>query len=290
MIELRQLKSFCAVVENGSFTKAGEAVHRIQSTISAQIAMLEDAYGEPLLNRLPGKVVPTESGKVLYEYAQRVLALVDESQEKIGTLKNVIQGSLIIGASTIPGTYIIPQILKNFKERYPQVVVSLQISNSRQVIKRIQDYALEIGAVGRQTKDKRLEYVDLAKDKIVLVVPPRHKWARKKNITLSDLTKEPFISREQGSGTRATVESALKKKGIRKINIAMEVGSTEAVKQSVEAGLGVSLISEWAIRRCSLKKVTVKSLDIVRSFYVVFHKGTAGTRPVQAFADFIKKP
>ncbi len=288
MIELTQLRTFCVVVEKKSFTKAGAVVYRTQSTISAQISLLEKTYGEPLLNRLRKEVVPTEGGKILYDYAKRILKLSDESRKKINELKRVVMGNLTIGASTIPGTYILPEILRGFNNKYPQVNISLRISNSEDVISRIRERTLEIGVVGERIRDDRLKYVNQAKDRIVLVIPTHHKWARRRSITLNELEGEPFISREEGSGTRATVEIALKRKGIRKLNIALEIGSTEAVKESVKAGMGVSFISECATRDGSLRIVNIRGLNIVRNFYIVFLKRSIKRRSVQAFIDSIK--
>lgn len=289
MIELQQLRTFCAVVQKKSFTKAEEIVHRTQPTISGQVSALEKAYGTALFNRSGREIVLTESGEILYDYAKRILELVDKSKDKVNELKRIVRGDLIIGASTIPGTYILPKILKDFKKEYPEVNVSLQISNSEDVIDKILEHTLEIGAVGEKIEDKRLEYMHLARERIVLVVPPHHRWAKKSAITIDDLRKEPFINREEKSGTRASVEVALKNKGIRKLNVAIELGSTEAVKEGVKAELGVSFISELAVRDGLLKEVKVKNLDIIREFHIVFLKGGVKRRAVKAFIEFDRK-
>lgn len=286
MIELQQLKTFCAVAEKKSFTKAEEIVYRTQSTISAQISALEKIYGIPLFDR-KREIRLTESGKILYDYAKRILKLVDESKDKINELRQVVKGDLIIGASTIPGTYILPEILKKFKAKYPEVNVSLPISDSKDVTNKILEHKLEIGAVGKKIKDKRLEYIELAKDRIVLAVALNHQWTKRRSITLNDLNQEPFITREKGSATRVTVEEVLQNKEIKKFNVVMELGSTEAVKQGVKAGLGISFISEWAIKDSSLKQVKVKDLDIIRSFYIVFLKSGMKRHSVKAFIDFL---
>ena len=289
MIELQQLRTFCAVAEKKSFTKAEKIVHRTQSTISGQISALESVYGTTLFNRSGREIVLTETGEILYDYARMILELVDKSKDKVSESKRIVRGDLIIGASTIPGTYILPKILKDFKKKYPKVNVSLQISNSEDVIYKILDHTLEIGAVGEKIKDKRLEYMDLAKDRIVLVAPPHHRWAKKSIITLDDLRKEPFIYREERSGTRKSVEVALRNKGIKKLNIAIELGSTEAVKEGVKAGLGVSFISDRVVKDSLLKEVKVKQLDIIRDFYIVFLKSGVKRRAVDAFIEFNNK-
>jgi len=289
MIELQQLRAFCAVAQKRSFTKAEEIVHRTQPTISGQISALERVYRTTLFNRSGREIVLTESGKILYDYAKRILELVDKSKDKVNELKRIVSGDLIIGASTIPGTYILPNILKDFKKEYPDVNISLQISNSEDVIYKILEHTLEIGAVGEKIKDKRLKYMHLAKDRIVLVVAPHHRWAKKTSVTIEDLRNEPFIYREEKSGTRASVEVALRNKGIKKLNVAIELGSTEAVKEGVKAELGVSFLSERAVKDALLKEVKVKNLDIIRDFYIVFLTSCVKSRAVEAFIEFNKK-
>jgi len=289
MLDLLQLKAFCAVVDTQSFTKAGRKVHRTQSTVSSQIAHLEQMYGTELLERLPDKTVPTESGKLLYDYAKRILALAEESVERVSELEHTLTGDLIIGASTIPATYILPGLIGTFTQDYPDITVSIQVSNSRTVLNSIRKRTIEIGAVGQKVKNPRITYIKLASDTIVLAVPPGHPWTRKKSMSLTQLSREPFISREEGSGTRAAVQEALKKKGITHLNTRISVGSSEAAKQSVKSGLGVSFISEWALKGDSLPVVKVQGLDISRTFYIAHSETGSKKRLIQAFKDWIRK-
>ena len=293
MLELWQLEIFCAVAETKSFTKAAELVHRTQPTISAQIASLENVLGHALFDRSGREIELTESGKILYDYARKILGLVEESKDKIAESHSIVKGDLVIGASTIPGTYILPKLLGEFKRRYPEVKITLQISDSEDVTSKILERKLELGAVGKQIENAKLEYKKLAADEIVLIVGPNHRWANRNFITLDELKDEPFISREQGSGTRAVAEQALKNKGIKRedLNVVMELGSTEAVKMGVEAGLGVSFISKWAIdkeRKLGLiKTVRVKGLAIRRNFYIVALRKGPRRLAVQTFMNFI---
>jgi len=295
MIELQLLKTFCAVAEKKSFTKAGELVHRTQSTISGQISELERFYGTILFDRSQIEITLTQDGELLLNYAKRILKLVDESKERISEAKNIIEGNLIIGASTIPGTYVLPPILGMFKQKYPAVNVSIPVSNSKDVITKVLNRTIEIGVVGEKIKDAKLKYIDLAKDRISLVVNSSHPWTKRENsISLEELITGKFIWREEGSGTRAVIEEALKNKGIvgtyryTPLQIVMELGSTEAVKEGIKAGLGISFLSEWAIKNDpSLKKVEIKNFDIIRDFYIVFLSAGTKRRIVQAFIDFV---
>lgn len=287
MIEFQQLKTFCAVVEKRSFTKAGDVVHRTQSTISTQILALEKLYGTTLLDRSGKEITLTENGKILYENAKKIIEMVENLQNKIEESKKEIKGNIVIGASTIPGTYILPKVMSGFKEKYPEVAVLMKIANSKEIINRILEHELEIGIVGEKINDKKLEYVDLVKDRIVLVAPHSHKWVRKANITLKDLREEKFISREDGSGTKATLEKILKTKGI-KLNINVILESTEAVKEGIKAGLGLSFLSEWAIKDESLKEIKINGLEINRYFYLVFLKNSIKSRTTEAFLDYLK--
>ncbi len=284
-MDLSQLRSFCAVVETRRFTEAGKLMHRAQSTISVQIAHLEEEYGGELLERRPGEVIPTESGRVLYRYARKILDLVDESVEEILDLRNVVHGSLAVGASTIPATYILPGLLKRYVERYPGVSVSLSVSNSRDVIGRVLDRSLDVGVVGRRMDERSLHYVELVRDTISLVIPPGHPWSGRETVTLEEVLKERFVEREQGSGTRAAVDAALRDRGVSELDTVIQVSGTEAVKQCVGAGIGVSFLSVLAVRDSALETVEVEGLSIERKFSIVVHRESAKKRTVEAFLD-----
>jgi DNA-binding transcriptional LysR family regulator len=290
-MNLWQLKTFCAVVEKKSFTKAVDVVRRTQPSISAQIAELEKFYGIQLLVRKGREVTLTEGGRILYRYARRILRLVDKSKETLGQLDSLTRGTLIVGASTIPGVYLLPKLLSDFSEEHPEVQVSMSITDSRDIINRVSEGELELGVVGKKAKDKRLEFRSLAEDRIVLIASPRSKLTKKPLVTLNDLKKESVIMREEGSGTRATVQKVMEEKGVRfrDLNIVMELGSTEAVKSGVIAGLGISFVSQWAIEREKklklIREVPVENIEIRRHFHIVTRKSWPVSRATQAFID-----
>ena len=291
-MNLWNLRTFCVAYEKRSFTKATSVVHRTQPSISPQIAELEKYYGTQLFIRRGREVTPTESGEILYQHAQRILKLADKTKDALDDFGGLMRGDVAVGASTIPGTYIFPELLSDFKAEYPEVRVSIFISDTKEVIERILEGQLEIGMVGEKIPDKRLNFKPLADDNIVLVVPSNSHLAKKRFVTLDILKKEPVIVREEGSGTRGTVQKALEKKGFkwRNQNVAMELGSTEAVKNGVVAGLGISFLSTWAIQREKklglISEVPVKGLDIQRHFYLVFHKGWPLSRATQLLLEF----
>ena len=291
-MNLWNLKTFCAVYEKRSFTKATGVVHRTQPSISAQIAELEKFYGTQLFIRRGREVTPTESGEILYQYAQRLLKLADKTKEALDEFGGVMRGDVAVGASTIPGTYIVPELLSDFRREYPEIRVSVDISDTREVIERVLEGQLEIGMAGEKIQDKRLNFKPLAEDNIVLVVPSHSPLAKKRFVALDVLKKEPVIIREEGSGTRGTVQKVLEKKGFKwkDLNVAMELGSTEAVKNGVVASLGISFLSEWSIQREKtlglISQVPLKGVDIDRHFHLVFHRGWPLSRAAQVFLDF----
>ena len=291
-MNLWNLKTFCVVYDKRSFTKATSVVHRTQPSISTQIAELEKYYGTQLFIRKGREITPTESGEILYQYAQRILKLADKTKDALDEFGGLMRGDVAIGASTIPGTYILAELLSDFKREYPEVRVSISISDTKEVIERVLDGQLEIGVVGEKIRDKRLEFKPLAEDQIVLVAPSSSPLAEKRYVTLDVLKKEPVIVREGGSGTRGTVQKAMEKKGFawKDQNVTMELGSTEAVKNGVVAGLGLSFLSKWSIQREKklglISEVPVKGLDIQRHFYLVFHKGWPLSRASHVFLDF----
>jgi DNA-binding transcriptional LysR family regulator len=291
-MNLWHLKTFCAVYEKRSFTKATGVVHRTQPSISAQIAELEKYYGTQLFIRKGREVTATESGETLYRYAQRILRLSEKTKETIDNLGGLTRGHVVVGGSTIPGTYILPKLLSDFKKEYPEIHISISISDTKNIIERVLDGQLEIGVVGEKISDKRLDFKPLAEDRIVFIVSSNSHLAKKRFVTFDVLQNEPIIVRENGSGTRGTVQKALEKKGFgwRDQNVTLEFGSTEAVKNGVVAGLGNAFVSTWSIEREKrlhiISELPVKGLEIRRHFYLVLHKGWPLSRASQVFSDF----
>ena len=293
-MDLWQLKVFCKVVEMKSFSKAGSAVYLSQPTVSSHIKDLEESIGCQLIDRLPKKAVPTKAGELLYEYAKKLLALRDEAETALAEYQGMVKGQLAVGGSTIPGVYILPQIVAKFTRKYPEVRISVTLGDTDIVIEKILSGELELGVVGAQAEDGRIDQDLLFQDEMRLIVPASHKWAKMETIGLDELQKEPFIIRESGSGTLKSIQRSFEQKGrsIRKLNVTAEMGSTEAVRQAVKAEAGVSILSTLAVTEdiCSgwLKALKIRGLDLTQRFFITRLKKRTPSPLCKSFFDFLK--
>ena len=294
-MDIKQLKIFCAVVEKGSFSKAAEMLILTQPTVSFQIASLEKEMGTKLLDRSGREVTLTRSGEALYHYALRMLQLADEARQAIDEVEGLLKGKLVIAASTIPGEYILPSLLPEFKEKYPGIEISLMITDTRGAIGKIMDNEAEIGAVGAKEKDEKLVFVKFTTDKLVLIAPSTGKWFKQGSVALENLRGVPFISRESGSGTRAIVKQGLKDMGMseEELDIIMELGSIAAVKGVVESGAGVAIVSQRAVKNeiklGLLREVPLKSWGIERDFFLVYKRQKSLSPIASAFLQFMQE-
>lgn len=293
-MDLWQLKIFCKVVELQSFSKAGESVHLSQPTVSSHIKDLEEHFGTRLVDRLSRRVTPTKAGELLFDYARQLIALRDRAEAAMAEFNGKIKGRLVLGGSTIPGAYVLPRIIGLFSRRYPEVQVALKVGDTSEIINNVLTGHIEAGMVGAQQRDKLLEQRPLMADEMCLVVPGDHPWAGRPQIRLQELLDAPFIVREVGSGTLRSIEEQLQQKGfsIADLNIVAEMGSTEAVRQGIKNGVGLSILSAVAvaddIQAGFLKTIHVEGLNLKRSFYLTTHKQRTISPLCGVFIDFLK--
>jgi DNA-binding transcriptional LysR family regulator len=294
-MELNQLKAFCAVVEKRSFSRAGEVVFLSQPTVSLQISSLEQELGTQLLDRRAREITVTKTGETLYQYAKRILRLINEAEQAIEQLKGLMKGTLTLGASTIPGEYLLPSLLAEFKGLHPAIDIDLQISDTQGVITKVLAHEAEIGFVGTRDKSDKLVFKSLATDKLVLIASEDSTWLHQDSLSVEQLRGIPFILRESGSGTRITVKQKLLEKGIteEELNVVMRLGSTAAVKRAVESSLGVSFVSEKAIkneiRLGTIKTIPVKDLELDREFFIVYSGKKSHSPAAQALLQFLQE-
>lgn len=294
-MDLRQLRAFCAVAEKGSFTLAAQALRLSQPSVSFQIHSLEQELGTTLFDRQSRQTTITPSGKILYEYARKILKLCDEAEQAIDELKGLVRGNVIIGASTIPGEYILPDLLQRFRDRYPGIQVELLVGDTKDIIDKVLGNEVELGVVGATQKSSKLTFGPFANDRLVLIAPASNKWFDDETATLEKLKTAPFVMRESGSGTRTIVSQKLQQMGVaeNELNTVMVLGSTTAVKRAVESGAGVSIVSERAVRRemdlGSVRKLRLDGLDLDRDFFIVCRSGRTLPPAVAALLNFFNE-
>jgi DNA-binding transcriptional LysR family regulator len=293
-MDIHRLEVFCRVVEMQSFTKAAEAVFLTQPTVSEHIRALEEMVGAKLVDRLGREVLPTPAGKILYKYARDIIRLRNEAIQAIARFKGNLSGHLIIGASTIPGTYMLPALIGSFKALCPAIQITLRITDSAEVVERILDGSLEAGMIGARWDDRRLILEEICSDELVLAVYPEHPWAAGKEIAKEELANQPFILRERGSGTRRVMAQALEAHGFNpsRFHVVAEMGSTEAIRQGIKARIGISILSSHAVaedlERGTLARITIKDVAIYRSFYLVQRKSRQSSPLCLAFVKHLR--
>jgi DNA-binding transcriptional LysR family regulator len=294
-LDLRKLEIFYWVAELKSFSQAAELLSLRQPTVSAHVQELEESLEGQLLYRIHGRVSLTPLGKLLSERAKTLLAFKRETVAAVEQFHGTLSGELWVGGSTIPGEYLLPQKLGAFTKKFPEVKPILRIRDSAGIIEDVLDGKVELGFVGFKGNESRLCFKKIWMDEMVLAVPKNHPWTKRKFVQLKELRSEKFISREHGSGTLDSLRHLLSK-GRRSpgdlLNISMELGSTEAVKEALLAGFGVSILSRVSIRHelaeGSIVEVPIRGLAMERDIYEVFHRRRPLHPIAQAFREFVK--
>ncbi|MDD3802116.1 MAG: selenium metabolism-associated LysR family transcriptional regulator [Desulfuromonas thiophila] len=288
-MDIRRLEVFCKVVDLGSFTRAAEASQLSQPSVSEHVRTLEEQFGEKLIDRLGRRAQPTHAGKILYQYARRIIQLKNDAEQAIRQYQGNLSGRLSLGASTIPGAYLLPSLLEQFKQNYHAVELMLRIAGTTQVVEEVLKGTLELGLIGTQWKDQRIDCQPLFGDELVLVVHPQHPWSRAGRVAAAQLLDSPFVLREPGSGTRMEMTQALKQVGVdvTQFQVVAEVGSNEAVRQAVRSGIGAAILSSLAVAedvaRGLLCPVRIDELTLPRRFYLVQRRNRQLSPLAEAF-------
>ncbi|HEX2966796.1 MAG TPA: selenium metabolism-associated LysR family transcriptional regulator [Syntrophorhabdaceae bacterium] len=291
-MDFRQLETFIKVVELKSFTKAAEAVCLTQPTVSKQIVELERSLDVKLIDRTKRSVVLTRAGEIFFSYAKSFLNLRKETLDAIAAFKGVKTGKLIVGASTIPGIYVLPKILSNFKKQYDGIDIRLVISDTKDVVQKMRDEDIDVGFVGAMSDDSEIDYRKFIDDTIVFIAPPDYAGS----IDREELKNYPLIARESGSGTRNNFEAALAKirnLSLADFNVSAELTDTQAIKEAVKNGMGISYISRMAIvDELSSHKLKILSVEgfpeIRRSFYIITRRKRTMLPQVKALLKIIE--
>ncbi len=293
-MEDHKLKVFCTVAETRSFSKTSEIIHLTQPAVSLQIQALEEMYETKLFDRSSSKVTLTPAGEVLYKYAKEILTLYSSAEKVIGEMTGLVKGSITIGAGTTIGNYLLPSIITDFRKTHPKIKVHLFVANMQRVIELLNAGNINLGLVEGDVKRQKIVVEKLLSDELLLIAPPHHPWAKRKEVSISELIEEPFILREAGSGTRQTIEKFLARHGItpQGMKVSMVLGSTEAIKAAVENGLGISIISRWAARKenkyGTLNMLSFKEEKMLRNFSLITYKNSVSSHAVEEFLTYLK--
>lgn len=279
-MDFRQIEAFVYVIRYKSFSKAADAVYLTQPTISSHISSLEGEIGLKLVDRSGKEIVPTEAGKIFYEYAMNLMNIRDNAVFTLSEFSHKVEGKVEIAASTVPAEYMLPKLMPGFRNMYPNISFSVQQLDSNQVIDEILERNYELGIVGTKVENSKLEYRRLTYDKLVLAAPNNKKFRSVKSGTMpfDMLRDECFIYRESGSGTRQEFEKICARNGIEpgSIKAAAQFNSISAIKQAVSIGLGVSIMSmisiEDYVKFGELKAFDIEGFDLNRDIYLVTHK------------------
>ncbi|NLI12745.1 LysR family transcriptional regulator [Pelotomaculum propionicicum] len=273
---MQQLRTFCAVVEEMSFRRAAERLYMAQASVSQQIAALEQYYGVTLFSRPGRRCSVTPEGRALYDWAMEVLTILDTIPQKLTDMRCLAEGQLAIGASTLAGSYLLPPVIRRFKEIYPHIRLSVQTGYGYEMVERVRTKNVDLALVGENlnwTADTMLDFRPVATDRMSLVVWPGHPWCGRAMVEPLELTKgDVFIHSRPGSAMRSMVEKFFHRENI-SISTLLELGNHETIKRAVEEHVGISLISSISIqselKNNQLVEVPMARLESIRRNFVL---------------------
>jgi len=277
-MNLDYLKAFYVAANCKSFSQTAKILHLSQSSVSLQIKQLEEYWDFQLFERTTKKISLTPAGAILYTKVEKLLSLLNETENELKELKSIVHGDLKVGASLTIGEHILPFILADFKKMYPQVDMSLKVYNSEQIVEKLLHHEINLGFIESMLSYPSLTQIPFAEDELIIITSPHSKFTESSDITIDELLHFPFVIREKGSGTRQVMEDTLRKNQVdpEQLNIIMEFEQTETIKSAVEAGMGLSIISKSAVRKELAQKTLIQlkidGLSLYRKFYMIYQE------------------
>ncbi|MEN8175775.1 MAG: selenium metabolism-associated LysR family transcriptional regulator, partial [Pseudomonadota bacterium] len=289
----RRLQVFHTVARLLSFTKAAETLHMTQPAVTFQVRQLEEHFNTRLFDRTHNRISLTEAGKVVFGYSDKIFELYNQLENTVREMTGEISGALTIGASTTIAEYMLPSLLGDFKAKYPDVNIHLKVSNSEGIVSMVENNTIDLGVIEAPVSNKNLVVAPCSTDQLVAIAPENHPLAAKRSVKLEELLAYPFICREEGSGTREVISEYISKvddtgEGL---NISMELGSPEAVKGAVEAGMGISIVSRATIQkelRLGILKEIPLDPPLERPFSFVHQKQKFRHQVMEKLLDFAR--
>ena len=289
-LNLNHLRLFLAVARHGSVTGGAASLYVSQPSVSRAIHELERDVGMALLERVGRGVRLTDAGRTLADYAEQLFGTADAARRAMDELRGLSVGRLRIGASTTIGIYLLPRVLGQFHARHPEIALASEVGNTARVVDMLRAFAVDLVLVEGPVADDELVVESFGSDELVLLAPPGHPFAAAGEIAPEALETVPFLAREPGSGTREVVDAALSAHGITPV-LAMELGHTEAIKQGIIAGLGLSILSRLTVERelrdGALVPVAMRGVSIARRLWLARRRGVEPSPAARAFLELL---
>ena len=287
----RRLQVFHTVAKVMSFTKAAETLHMTQPAVTFQVKQLEDFFNTRLFDRTHNKITLTEAGKVVYDYSGQVLELYERMNSDVREMTGEVTGTLVVGASTTVAEYMLPRLLGAFKKQYEDVNIRLQVGNTDAIVAMVENNMIDFGLVEAPVRNKNLDVHICRIDEMQLICPKDHPLAKRDKVTVEDIRKYGYVSREEGSGSRAVIDTYMKEQGMSysDLNVVMELGSPEAVKMAVESDVGIAIVSRTTLsKELQLDTLSAIPLDppILRPFSHIKQKHKYRHKAVGELLEF----
>lgn len=287
-MHLNQFWVFYQVAKHKSFSQAAETLCLSQPSVSNQVKLLEETCGLKLFDRSGRRVELTNTGEILLSYAERIFSLAKEADSVIQEIKELKAGGIRISASNTLGAYYLPDILDLFRKKHPQIEIRMNVGYTQTVVEDILTFRSDLGLIGREVDHPNIVAIPLWEEELVLIVPPDHPFAGRREIDLAELKGQPFIMSEKGSGVRDITEKILAGAKI-SVRVVMELGENEAIKRAVASGLGITLISGTVVLReletGQIRTVRLVGDTILRKFNIIHHKDKYISKLIRAFMD-----
>ncbi|MGE5653464.1 MAG: selenium metabolism-associated LysR family transcriptional regulator [Bacillota bacterium] len=294
-MNVNQMETFLTVLEKGSFSSAARELHLTQPAISLQIQSLENFFGTQLMVRAGKSIVLTPSGEEVRSAIEEMLATVKRTRASIDRLNQSVQGRLVIAASTIPGEYLLPRMIGEFKLKYPQTQLLLEVDDTQNTVTKVIEQRADLGMIGAEVSDPKLSCLPVAHDELVVIAPPEHPLAGAHRVAPEQLQGANWVARELGSGTRAVTEELLRHIGVdpTELNVLLELGSSQAMISAVAAGVGLAfcsrLAADAALRLGQVAELAVEGSPFIRPLFIVYHRNHFQSRVMTEFLSILRK-
>ncbi|GIX29134.1 LysR substrate-binding domain-containing protein [Pelomicrobium sp. G1] len=290
-VTLRQLRVFESVARHLSFSRAAEELFLSQPAVSMQIKQLENQVGLPLFEQIGKKIYLTEAGKEIYHYSRAVAQQLSDMEHALNELKGLERGRLAI-AVVSTANFFAPQLLARFVQQHPGVQVSLSVVNRETVLRQLAENEIDLAIMGLPPEGLDVRWQPFMENPLVVIAPPSHPLTKEKRIPMKRLAEEVFVIREPGSGTRGAMERFFAEHRVQ-LKTSMQMGTNEAIKQAVQAGMGLGVVSYHTIE-LELETKRLKVLDVVgfpirRNWYLVHRQQKRLSKVAEAFREFLLK-